>query len=471
MSFEDSRAASRLRQRAVPYPTMAVRERAFKSGRALTGRADASSSALRDGAPAAAPPPIVKLDRSPGTCLGFTSTSNLRLPMLRSSHSGDIVVYLPEADGNEMAPMASSTNCTPEERLCAAFAKADRFPAHPDVVRRFLTRIALSGNGVGAYSVSHFRRFRTALEFWHTTHGLRMNYDPKMWTMQLAAAAATAPGPKPERLAATLDDLRCLAAGIDKCSPFDTTVFAAACAAFFAMARLGEFTAGSADEEFIAERHLAVANARRIDATTEAPLRYELDLPFDKVRRRVGRTLVVSARDGEPFCPVGGIDNHFRLNEPPPGRLFSYRAREGGHRQLTSSAFSRRIRDILEASGRAPLNNHSFRSGGATFYLREGVHTDHIRNLGRWSSNAFDRYWRRHKEIAIQVLSKAGKLAFDSINHLPHPNTTKQTERYTRKVVIPFPRSRTPLASDRDIGGEKRAGLPALRTQADRQVS
>ncbi|SCZ87669.1 BZ3500_MvSof-1268-A1-R1_Chr2-2g05135 [Microbotryum saponariae] len=341
MSFEDSRAASRLRQRAVPYPTMAVRERAFKSGRALTGRADASSSALRDGAPAAAPPPIVKLDCSPGTCLGFTSTSNPRLPMLRSSHSGDIVVYLPEADGNEMAPMASSTNCTPEERLCAAFAKADRFPAHPDVVRRFLTRIALSGNGVGAYSVSHFRRFRTALEFWHTTHGLRMNYDPKM----------------------------CLAAGIDKCSPFDTAVFAAACAAFFAMARLGEFTAGSADEEFIAERHLAVANARRIDATSEAPLRYELDLPFDKVRRRVGRTLVVSARDGEPFCPVGGIDNHFRLNDPPPGRLFSYRAREGGHRQLTSSAFSRRIRDILEASGRAPLNNHSFRSGGATFYL------------------------------------------------------------------------------------------------------
>ncbi|SCZ99621.1 BZ3500_MvSof-1268-A1-R1_Chr3-1g06160 [Microbotryum saponariae] len=42
------------------------------------------------------------------------------------------------------------------------------------------------------------------------------------------------------------------------------------------------------------------------------------------------------------------------------------------------------------------------------------------------------------------------------IIHLPHPNTTKQTERYTRKVAIPFPRSRTPLASDRDIGGEKR---------------
>ncbi|SGZ08171.1 BQ5605_C030g10775 [Microbotryum silenes-dioicae] len=96
------------------------------------------------------------------------------------------------------------------------------------------------------------------------------------------------------------------------------------------------------------------------------------------------------------------------------GRLFSYRAREGSHRQLTSSAFLRRIKHILEASGRAVLNNHSFRSGGATFYLREGVHTDHVRNLGRWSSNALDRYWRQHKEIAIQVLSKAGKLALDS---------------------------------------------------------
>ncbi|SDA02472.1 BZ3501_MvSof-1269-A2-R1_Chr12-3g03616 [Microbotryum saponariae] len=84
------------------------------------------------------------------------------------------------------------------------------------------------------------------------------------------------------------------------------------------------------------------------------------------------------------------------------------------------------------------------------------THGSHIR-LSRWSLNAFDRYWRQHKKIAIQVLSKASKLALDSINHLPHPNTTKQTERYTRKVAIPFPRSRTPLASDRDIGGEKRA--------------
>ncbi|SCZ96466.1 BZ3500_MvSof-1268-A1-R1_Chr8-2g10211 [Microbotryum saponariae] len=44
-------------------------------------------------------------------------------------------------------------------------------------------------------------------------------------------------------------------------------------------------------------------------------------------------------------------------------------------------------------------------------------------------------------------------------NHLPHPNTTKQTERYIRKVAIPFPRSRTPLASNRDIGGEKRKAI------------
>ncbi|SGY55931.1 BQ5605_C006g04094 [Microbotryum silenes-dioicae] len=78
-----------------------------------------------------------------------------------------------------------------------------------------------------------------------------------------------------------------------------------------------------------------------------------------------------------------------------------------------------------------------------------GVYTDHIRNLGHWSLNAFDRYWRQHKRIAIQVLSKAGKLALDSC-------VVTQNERYTRKVAIPFPRSRTPLVSDRDIGGEKR---------------
>ncbi|SGZ13117.1 BQ5605_C028g10549 [Microbotryum silenes-dioicae] len=55
------------------------------------------------------------------------------------------------------------------------------------------------------------------------------------------------------------------------------------------------------------------------------------------------------------------------------------------------------------------------------------------------------------------------------INHLPYPNTTKHTERYTRKVAIPFPRSRTPLASDRVIGGEKRTpgrAWPSRRCEA-----
>ncbi|SCZ94228.1 BZ3500_MvSof-1268-A1-R1_Chr12-2g03768 [Microbotryum saponariae] len=53
----------------------------------------------------------------------------------------------------------------------------------------------------------------------------------------------------------------------------------------------------------------------------------------------------------------------------------------------------------------------------STVYLREGLHTDYTsKTLAvQWSSNAFDRYWRQHKKIAIHVLSKAGKLALDSV--------------------------------------------------------
>jgi len=40
------------------------------------------------------------------------------------------------------------------------------------------------------------------------------------------------------------------------------------------------------------------------------------------------------------------------------------------------------------------ITGHSFRIGGTTAYLMAGVDPDIVKKMGRWSSDAFLRYWR-----------------------------------------------------------------------------
>ena len=40
------------------------------------------------------------------------------------------------------------------------------------------------------------------------------------------------------------------------------------------------------------------------------------------------------------------------------------------------------------------ITGHSSRIGGTTAFLMAGVYSDIVRKMGRWSSDAFLRYWR-----------------------------------------------------------------------------
>ncbi len=44
---------------------------------------------------------------------------------------------------------------------------------------------------------------------------------------------------------------------------------------------------------------------------------------------------------------------------------------------------------------------HSFRIGGTTFFLIKGVNPDVVKALGRWSSDAFKKYWRNLEILGI----------------------------------------------------------------------
>ena len=64
--------------------------------------------------------------------------------------------------------------------------------------------------------------------------------------------------------------------------------------------------------------------------------------------------------------------------------------------------------EIWGSAGYPRLTGHSFRIGGTTELLLNGVPTDVVKAMGRWSSDAFLRYWRSLEELAPQYVENLG---------------------------------------------------------------
>lgn len=87
-------------------------------------------------------------------------------------------------------------------------------------------------------------------------------------------------------------------------------------------------------------------------------------------------------------CPLG---NYLTLRGPAPGPLFCY---EDG-RPLTRQLLSSTVQSILHSAGYScSYSSHSFRIGAATIVTSRGIPNHLIKNLGRWSRDAYLLYIR-----------------------------------------------------------------------------
>ncbi|KAJ3818384.1 hypothetical protein F5880DRAFT_1463307, partial [Lentinula raphanica] len=75
-----------------------------------------------------------------------------------------------------------------------------------------------------------------------------------------------------------------------------------------------------------------------------------------------------------------------------------------GRRALTKSAFIQRIHRAARNKGLPLLQGHGIRIGATLEYLLRGVPFDAVRVIGRWQSDAFLLYLRKHAEIMAPYL-------------------------------------------------------------------
>lgn len=199
--------------------------------------------------------------------------------------------------------------------------------------------------------------------------------------------------------------LRALKATLEISSPFDACIWAMCTCAFWGLMRFGEVSVKSG-AAFNGSKHL-----KRRDAVLSLDLDGKpyatLSLPSAKTAEP-GQIQRVFLAEEEGLCPLEALRNLARVVPAgPDDPLFSWYDDKGRIRAMAKSPALQRINTILSAWGWGTAFGHSFRIGGASFYLARKVNPEVVRIAGRWRSLAYEVYIRAFEQVVTQHLGNA----------------------------------------------------------------
>jgi hypothetical protein len=118
-----------------------------------------------------------------------------------------------------------------------------------------------------------------------------------------------------------------------------------------------------------------------------------LTIRFIKFKHHTGPTVSIDVpSSNSPYCPVKAIHDYTLVRGSSPGPMFLL----PNNVHLSPRLFSSFLSSSLSWCNLAGANikPHSFRIGAATFAASQGYTSSQIRAMGRWNSNAFEKYIR-----------------------------------------------------------------------------
>ena len=249
----------------------------------------------------------------------------------------------------------------------------------------------------GSLAESTVQHYLSAIRAWHIAQRWNppLDHDDRErinFALRGLAKLQAERHKKPPRPPVTTSTLRLVKESLTLSSPFDACVWAIATSAFWGMMRLGEATVKSRSN------FTPTKNPTRGDADRELDLRnhpfIRLNLPSAKTAKP-GESQSIWLIPQPGLCPVEAIDNLARvvpaLKEHP---FFSWSDKSRSIRPMTKSAFLDRFNTILDSKKLPRVYGHSFRIGGASHYLANGVNPEIIRIDGRWRSLSYEAYIR-----------------------------------------------------------------------------
>ena len=301
-------------------------------------------------------------------------------------------------------------------QFCDSFAIAeeDRCPAKPDLLRSFAMWAAAPPSLALGHeiSVSSVRNYLAGVTAWHEAHGYAAPLDDaahKAIGRTLRGLANLEPTERAAlaRPPVLFQHLAIIHSSLDTCNAFDIAFWAACAVAFFGLARPGEVTVRS-QGAFSPSKHATGADYTSALDLEGAPIA-TVRLPSAKTSGSSLKDQRLSLTSQLPeICPLRALRQQMKFNRPSAGdHLFSWRSTSGAAIPLTYSAFGKKLRAIYKAKDLGHIFPHSFRIGGASFFLAKGVDPEIVRLLGRWASLSFSMYIRSFELVAPRHLAMA----------------------------------------------------------------
>lgn len=284
----------------------------------------------------------------------------------------------------------------------------DSFPAKESVLCEFAASFAGSG------AKSSVQNKLSAIKAWHTIHGAPWPSHPRVSAV-LGGVKNLSPetSRKPRREPVRLHLLEALHDALDLSSPLDSAIWAVASVAFWGQCRLGELLPSS-PSKFDASKFPSRAS------TNFRANRAAIHLPWTKTNKSFGVSIPLPAQFGVSN-PATALRNHMAVNSLHSSTpLFCY-SHGGTAKMLHKALFMERCNAVWVSIGSSRLTGHSFRIGGTTELLLAGVDPDVVKVMGRWSSDAFLRYWRSVSDIVAIHAS------------FVYPDTARGAPRQSRK--------------------------------------
>ncbi|KAM5540749.1 hypothetical protein V8D89_005582, partial [Ganoderma adspersum] len=276
----------------------------------------------------------------------------------------------------------------------ALWAAADPDPMDP---------LFADGTSFEPVAVITVRKYLAAVRAWHLAQGWPpplSNDDLRSinWSLRGLENIPSGKRSRPPQPPITPPMLSFLQQVLRINSPFDACIWAIASCAFWGMMRFGEVSV-HARSDFSPSRHIC---RKHVIFTTDFNNRpcTKLLLPAVKTAKP-GEFQEVFLTPQGSLCALAALRNLATVvlaaaDDP----LFSWRDNHGAIRPMVRSVALSHINRILSSDGFGNAFRHSFRIGGALFYLGQGVTREIVHIGGQWKSLVYEAYICAFKQVA-----------------------------------------------------------------------
>ena len=255
-------------------------------------------------------------------------------------------------------------------------------------------------------SVAVVKKYLAAVRAWHIAQGWppplsEEDHNRISWSLR-GLENMQGNRKRPIRPPITISMLRALRTSLNINEPFDACVWAMALCAFWGMMRFGEVSVTSRGA-FDKAKHLTRKDAHFGFDLDNKPYAH-LDLPSSKTAKP-GDIQSIFLVPQEGLCPLAALQNLAEVVPAgPDDPLFSWRDSHGSIQPMVKSKAIGRVNAIIKAWGWGTTFGHSFRIGGASYYLSQKVNPEIVRIAGRWRSLAYEVYIRAFEQVASRHL-------------------------------------------------------------------